>query len=331
MNSPATRTTVAVIGGGVVGAAVLYTLAHRGVDAVLIESDPGLAYSASGTNSGVLHTGFDSTPGELETTLIRRAAELRPAVLRALGVPVLSCGAELRPHRDEDHDTIKALARNAATNGVQVTIRETDGALLIPGEIVTDPVAFTLAMARSAVAAGGRVLLDATVTGIDQDGERLTVVLADGRRIESLAVINCAGLHADDIARMVGDDSFEIYPRKGEFFVFELPGGQTLDHILLPVPTKITKGVLVFPTVDGKVVCGPTAYEQQDKQDWTVRPTPAARSWTRPSSNSLHWPGSNPSAATPASAPPAVTPTTSSGRHPPANNSSTSPRSGPPG
>ena len=271
MDSPAISSAVTVIGGGVVGAAVLYTLAHRGVRATLIESDSGLAYSASGTNSGMLHTGFDSTPGELETTLIRRAAELRPAVLRALGVPVLSCGAELRPHRDEDHQTIKALAENAARNGVQVTIRDTDGALLVPGEIVTDPVAFTLAMARSAVAAGAQVLLDATVTGIERSGEQLTVLLADGRRIESRAVINCAGLYADDIARMVGDDTFEIYPRKGEFFVFQLPGGHTLDHILLPVPTKITKGVLVFPTLDGKVVCGPTAHEQTDKEDWTVR------------------------------------------------------------
>ena len=193
MNSPTTRSTVAVIGGGVVGAAVLYTLAHRGVDAVLVESDSGLAFSASGTNSGMLHTGFDSTPGALETTLIRRAAELRPAVLQALGVPVLSCGAELRPHRDEDRHTIKALAENAASNGVQVAIRDTDGALLIPGEIVTDPVAFTLAVARSAVAAGGQVLLDATVTGIDRSGDQLTVVLEDGRSIESRAVINCAG------------------------------------------------------------------------------------------------------------------------------------------
>ena len=330
MDSPAISSTVTVIGGGVVGAAVLYTLAHRGVRATLIESDSGLAYSASGTNSGMLHTGFDSTPGELETTLIRRAAELRPALLRALGVPVLSCGAELRPHRDEDHQTIKALAENAARNGVQVTIRDTDGALLVPGEIVTDPVAFTLAMARSAVAAGAQVLLDATVTGIERSGEQLTVLLADGRRIESRAVINCAGLYADDIARMVGDDTFEIYPRKGEFFVFQLPG-HTLDHILLPVPTKITKGVLVFPTLDGKVVCGPTAHEQTDKQDWTVRAEALPKFSTRPSSSSPHWPASNLSPATPDYAPPAATPTTSSARPPRARSSSTSPRSGPPG
>ena len=73
--------SVVVIGGGVVGVALVYTLAHRGVDAVLVESDSGLAYAASGTNSGILHSGFDSTPGELETELILRAAPLRTTVL----------------------------------------------------------------------------------------------------------------------------------------------------------------------------------------------------------------------------------------------------------
>jgi glycerol-3-phosphate dehydrogenase len=85
-------------------------------------------------------------------------------------------------------------------------------------------------------------------------------------------VINCAGLHADTVARLAGDDSFEIYPRKGEFFVFDPPRGETLERILLPVPTRRTKGVLVFPTVDGKVIVGPTAVDQEDKNDWSVRP-----------------------------------------------------------
>ena len=251
---------------------MLYTLAHRGVAAVLVEADSDLAYSASGTNSGVLHTGFDSTPGELETDLILRAAPLRARVLRALDVPVIASGAELRPRKDEDHETIRSLAAGARANGVETHVRESDGALLVPGESVTDPVAFTLAMARAAVAAGAQVLLDAKVTGIDQGQECLDVRLADGRQVHADVVINCAGLYADEVARLVGDDSFEIYPRKGEFFVFELPDGQRLEQILLPVPTKRTKGVLVFPTIDGKVIAGPTAHDDEDKTDWTVRP-----------------------------------------------------------
>lgn len=271
MSTPTLHTTVAVIGGGVVGAAILYTLAHRGVDAVLLEAEPDLAYGASGTNSGVLHTGFDSTPGQLETELILRSARIRPAVLEALNVPVSHCGAELVPHRDEDHDTIRELARNAGRNGVEVHIREEDGALLVPGESVTDPVAYTLALARSAEAAGGRIERNANVSSITEEGDSLIIGLGSGGTVRAEVAVNAAGLFADEIARLVGDDSFEIYPRKGEFFVFQLPDGATLDHIVLPVPTKRTKGVLVFPTLDGKVVSGPTAVDLTDKTDWSVR------------------------------------------------------------
>jgi glycerol-3-phosphate dehydrogenase len=97
---------------------------------------------------------------------------------------------------------------------------------------------------------------------------RFTLHSDGGEQLRCDTVVNCAGLYADDIARMCGDDSFEIYPRKGEFLLFD---GE-LDTILLPTPTKRTKGVLVFPTVHGKVAAGPTAVDQSDKDDWSVRP-----------------------------------------------------------
>jgi glycerol-3-phosphate dehydrogenase len=83
--------------------------------------------------------------------------------------------------------------------------------------------------------------------------------------------VNCAGLEADSVARLAGDDSFSIYPRKGEFLVFEPPTDEPLERILIPVPTKRTRGVLVFPTIDGKVIAGPTAVDLDDKRDWSVR------------------------------------------------------------
>jgi glycerol-3-phosphate dehydrogenase len=212
---------VAVIGGGVVGAAVTLALARRGVATLLLEARDELAGAASGSNSGILHTGFDSPPGELETRLILRAAELRDPVVDALGIPVRRCGAVL-------------------------------GDRVIEGESITDPVHFTHALAAAARACGAEI----------RTGVRVT------ERLDTPAV-NCAGLYADEVARLHGDDSFEIYPRKGEFFVFD---GIELDRILLPTPTRRTKGVLVFPTLDGKVVAGPTAVDQTDKEDWSVRP-----------------------------------------------------------
>jgi glycerol-3-phosphate dehydrogenase len=212
---------VAVIGGGVVGTAVTLALARRGLETTLYEARDGLAQAASGTNSGILHTGFDSPPGELETRLLMRSAELREPVIDALGVPVRRCGA---------------IVEGRA----------------IPEEAVTDPVHFTRALAAAAEACGAEIRLNTRVT----------------EPLDTLTV-NCAGLYADEVARLYGDDSFEIYPRKGEFFVFD---GLELDQILFPIPTARTRGVLVFPTIDGKVVAGPTAIDQTDKEDWSVRP-----------------------------------------------------------
>jgi glycerol-3-phosphate dehydrogenase len=269
------ETEVAVIGGGVVGCAVLYALARRGVAGTLLEAEPALALGASGTNSGILHTGFDSAPGELETRLILRAAELRDEVLEELGVPVLRCGAVLRPGSDAEQATVRALAENAARNGVAVTVGA-DGALSVPGEAVTDPVAYTLALAGAAAGAGAQVRTGARVEAITREGDALVFDVGGSSPLRCAVAINCAGLFADDVARLAGDDDFAIRPRKGEFFVFDAPGGPALERILLPVPTKRTKGVLVFPTLDGDVVAGPTAYDQDDKDDWTVRDNAAA-------------------------------------------------------
>ena len=217
----------AVVGGGVVGTAVALALARRGAEVVLVEAKD-IASGASGANSGLLHVAFDSPPGELETELIQRSAQLRDPVIDALRIPVRRCGALVRDGRG--------------------------GTFEVPDEAVTDPAAYTRALAVAAAACGVEI----------RTGFRLT----DRREVPARVTVNCAGLYADEVARLFGDDSFEIFPRKGEFAVFD---GLDLDRVLFPAPDPRTRGVLVFPTVDGKVIAGPTAIDQADKEDWTVR------------------------------------------------------------
>src|SRR5438067_13505430 len=100
---------IAVIGAGVVGCAVALALARRGVPVALLEAAPEPGLAASGTNSGILHTGFDSSPGELETELILRSAALRPTLLDALGLPVVRCGAVIRPRGESERTVVAAL------------------------------------------------------------------------------------------------------------------------------------------------------------------------------------------------------------------------------
>ncbi len=262
---------VAVIGGGVVGCAVALALTRRGTAVALLEAEPELALGASGTNSGILHTGFDSTPGELETELILASAVAREPVRNALAIPVLRCGALIRPFDDAEREAVVAIPAVARQNGVRVVARD-DGALEVPDEAITDPVAYTFALAAEAERHGARVHTNCPVDSIQPDREGLALHTASGVSVRCRAAINCAGLDAGGIARLTGDESFSIYPRKGEFLVFDPPAGEQLDRILLPVPTQRTRGVLVFPTIDGKIVAGPTAVDLEDKRDWTVRP-----------------------------------------------------------
>jgi glycerol-3-phosphate dehydrogenase len=261
---------VAVIGAGVVGCAVALALVRHGVGVCLLEAEPEPGLAASGTNSGILHTGFDSAPGELETELILASAAVRERVLHDLGIPELRCGAVMRPRDDSERHAIARLVAGARRNGVATSERD-EGALEIPGEAVTDPVSFTLALAAEAQRLGAELRTDARVAAVEPAPDRLTLVTEDGQAVRAPLAVNCAGLEADAVARLVGDDSFSIYPRKGEFLVFDPPDGR-LERIILPVPTERTKGVLVFPTLDGKVIAGPTAVDLTDKRDWSVRP-----------------------------------------------------------
>jgi glycerol-3-phosphate dehydrogenase len=265
-------TQVVVIGGGVVGCAVAHALARRRVQVTLLEAEAALGLGASGANSGILHTGFDSTPGELETRLILRSGVLRDELLGELRVPVWRCGARLTPVEEQERVTVAALAANARANGVVVEL-EADGSLSVPGESVTDPLAFLRALAAAARAGGAQVRCGASVAGLARaPAGGVRVELADGERLEARAAVNCAGLFADEVAALAGEHPVQIYPRKGEFLVFAAPPEEPLERILLPVPSALGKGVLVFPTIDRRIVAGPTAREREDKLDWSVEP-----------------------------------------------------------
>jgi glycerol-3-phosphate dehydrogenase len=166
---------------------------------------------------------------------------------------------------------IGTLAANAERNGVPVAFRK-DGALKVPGEAVTDPAVYTLALAEAAARHGVELRAGFPIAALARGKAGWGLGTDGGDALSARVIVNCAGLHADTVARLAGDHSFEIYPRKGEFLVFESPRGERLERILLPAPTERTKGVLVSPTVDGKVIAGPTAIDQRDKSDRSMRP-----------------------------------------------------------
>src|SRR5699024_10796925 len=139
------------------------------------------------------------------------------------------------------------------------------GALSIPGEAICDPFTATRAYAELAVINGAELLLGSGVIDIKETDDGFVVVLENGKEIKTKYIVNAAGVYSDQISRMIGDESFTITPRKGQFILTEEE--IEISQVVLPVPTVKSKGTLVSPVVFGGFLLGPTAEDQEDKED----------------------------------------------------------------
>jgi glycerol-3-phosphate dehydrogenase len=271
---------VVVIGGGVVGTAILRALSFYQLKLLLIEKQLDVCEGTSKANSGIVHTGFDAKPGSIEAECLRRARDLWPRLVEDLKIPFIPCGAVMIATNEEEKDLIEnTYVPNAKANGVHVqwlsreeilqanpaVSQSTIGGLAVPGEAICDPFWATRAFAEIAVVNGAEVSLGSGVERIEKMENGLRLHLESGRQIETRYAVNAAGLWADEIAALVGDESYAITPRKGQFILTEEP--ISISNIILPVPTKKSKGVLVSPVVFGGFLLGPTAEDQEDKGD----------------------------------------------------------------
>jgi len=280
MNGPGAA-DVAVIGAGVVGTAIARALACQDVSCVLIDAAGDVGTGTTKANTAILHTGFDTVPGTLESRLLRRGSALLAGYARRAGIPVERTGALLVAWTAEQLAELPAVRDKAHRNGctdvrpvavADLYRREPHlgpgalGALEIPGEAIICPWTTPLAYATQALAAGARLRLRSRVTAIQAGRTGHQVVTSTGV-VRCRWVVNAAGLYSDAIDAMMGGDRFTIRPRRGELIVFDKLARPLLRSILLPVPTARTKGVLVAPTVYGNVLLGPTAEDVGDRGD----------------------------------------------------------------
>ena len=264
---------VVVIGAGVVGTAIARTLARYALDLVLVDAAPDVGTGTSKANTAILHTGFDATPGSLESRLLSRGSTLLRAYADAAGIPVERTGALLVAWTPEQAAALPAIEEKARRNGylavrplgaAELYLREPRlgpgalGALEIPDESIICPWTTPLAFATEAAGAGVRLVLGAAVTGVTS-GDGFYQVATGRGGLRCRWVVNAAGLGSDEVDRMFGGGGFTVRPRRGELIVFDKLARTLIRSILLPVPTARTKGVLVAPTVYGNVLLGPTA------------------------------------------------------------------------
>ncbi|MDT0321299.1 L-2-hydroxyglutarate oxidase [Streptomyces millisiae] len=283
---------VVVVGGGIVGLATAHALraARPGLVVTVLEKEPRLATHQSGRNSGVIHSGVYYRPGSLKARLaVRGAAELKKFCAEH-GIPHAVPGKLIVATSPAELPRLHELAQRARRNGVPV--RELGQAQMAEYEPGVHGVAALRVLTTGqcdfgAVARRLAELVDvrrgAEVVAIDRrPGLGVAIRTARGEVLRARALVNCAGLHSDRIARLAGDDpGLRIVPFRGEFYRLRPERAHLVRGLVYPVPDPAFPFLGVHLTVglDGEVHIGPNAVLALAREgyDWgVVRPAELA-------------------------------------------------------
>jgi len=273
-----------IVGAGVVGCALFRRFALGGLKPLLLERGPDILGGASKGNSAMLHTGYDGMPGSLELACVRAGYREYLEIRERFNLPLLETGGLLVAWNAAEATKLPAIAAQARENGVEdvrlldraeLRRREpnlgpaAEAAVLIPGEHIIDPWSPSLAYVLQGIAHGGEVRRNAAVVGGGFDGRLWRLETAAGP-VFARVVINAAGLFGDRVEAIARPAPFAIRPRKGQFVVFDKPAHRLVTASILPVPTERTKGVMIARTAFGNLIVGPTAEDQDDREDASV-------------------------------------------------------------
>jgi L-2-hydroxyglutarate oxidase len=264
-----------VIGAGIVGLATAHRLAldHPAAEVTVLEKEQQVGAHQTGHNSGVIHAGVYYAPGSLKAQLCRAGSRSMVDFCEANGIPVKVCGKLIVATEDSELPRLRALHERATANGLPVKLiapeeaREYEpelscvAALHVASTGIVDFGAVCATLASLVEKAGGQVRLGVRVTGLREHSQR-QVVKTDGGDVLADAVVNCAGLHADRVARMAGiEPPARIIPFRGEYHQLRADRRHLVRGLIYPVPDPQFPflGVHLTRMIDGSVHAGPNA------------------------------------------------------------------------
>ncbi|WP_460111346.1 L-2-hydroxyglutarate oxidase [Streptomyces sp. YKOK-J1] len=291
---------VLVIGGGIVGLSTAYaiTRAAPGTRVTVLEKEPGPARHQTGRNSGVIHSGVYYRPGSLKARYAVRGAAEMVKFCAEYGIAHAVTGKLIVATERDELPRLHALVQRGRENGIQV--RELGAAQIGEYEpevrglaaihVGTTGVCDFVAVARQlARASGAEIRYGARVVRVDRRPERgVAVLTAAGDVVRGRVLVNCAGLHCDEVARLTGDEpGVRIVPFRGEYY--ELARPELVRGLVYPVPDPAFPflGVHLTRGIDGGVHIGPNAVPALAREGYgwgVVRPGELA--------GTVAWPGS---------------------------------------
>lgn len=277
---------VAVVGAGVIGGLIARELSRYELNVALLEKCNDVAMGTTKANSAIVHGGFDAQNGTLKAELNVKGTAMMPELCKKLSVPFKKNGSVVVAFSDSEMEHVKVLYERGVKNGVpelsvidQAELRRIEpnisdkavGALLCESAGIVCPYELTIAAVENAVTNGVEFIRNCDVKAINENADGYVLNTTAGE-INAKYIINAAGNFSDDLARMVGDDSIELIPRKGEYYLLDKSVGNLAVHTIFQCPNEMGKGILVTPTVDGNLLIGPTAINQDSKEDTDTTP-----------------------------------------------------------
>ena len=273
---------VIIIGGGVTGTSIARELSKYRLKIALLEKEEELAFGVSKSNSGIIHPGTQNPVNSLKGRLCVAGNILTRRMSKELGIDFKEVGELVVAFNEDERLKLIQLKNEAQNLGVpRLEIvdkrwldrhepnlsKEAVAALYAPTAGIISPYRWVYDLSENAEKNGVEIYMSTKVENIDAAGNRDFRVHSSKGVFKTKFVINAAGLFADDISKMVGVDDFIIRPRKGEEFLLDKKKENIANHLIFPLPSKSSKGVLVIKTSDGNPMIGPTAEEVEGKDD----------------------------------------------------------------
>ena len=276
-----TQIDVAVIGGGVTGLAAALEMARRGASVCLLERSAKVGRATSTHNSGVIHAGIYYPAGSLKARLCVEGRDRLYAFCPEHGIPHARCGKFIVAANDAEAGELGSLKAKAEANGVRISYADAAflkakephvsaaAALWSPDTGIVEAEALVKALehlcqAQDVAILAGSPLVDAAphANGVE--------LVTPHERIVAAAVVNAAGLYADEVSRLLGGMTFRIFPCRGEYAELAPSSRDKVNGLVYPLPhhSGAGLGVHLARTTWGTVTLGPTIHYQESRDDY---------------------------------------------------------------
>jgi len=276
---------VIIIGGGVVGCAIARELSKYKVSIAVLEKEDDVGWGISCRNTGVVHAGFSHIPESLKAKYCVEGNKTYSKMCSQLDVPYKKLGKLVVAKNKEELkklDNLKMQGKKNGVLGLEIISKhdlkkmepniEGMGALFSPNSAITSPYLLTIALAENALTNGVSFFLNTEVKSIAKLRNSDFRINTNKGEFTSSYVINSAGLYADKIARMMGENKYRIYPYRGEYHILDKNASWLVNHLIYPAKHQEEKGgwgTHIVPTIDGNILIGPSIQAIKGKENYS--------------------------------------------------------------